>query len=355
MDKADLRAVSDDLQVSLIRQGQRAYMFSSGGTTAAPTLSFIPTHMFLGDIRQYWDPLNPRDVLCNLFAPGKLWSAHYFFNALGETSAAVTMALGSLNTEEEFRAWADFMNRRQVTAIAATPTILKGLFRFCRETQISFDHLHKVLWVGEAFDRALQELVQETHPQIGLWGLYGSTETWVIGYNFPGCPLDTFHVLPYQIVELVDGLLVISNVHPDCLNPLLRYKVGDRVLAAACSCNRPALALRVLGRGDHMFKFRGVLLDPSDLLEPLRQEPGVQAAQIAVLGSEEDQQRLQVRVISQGTAANLQYLRNRLFGFSLDLSVLFDRDPEGFELVSVERLTVNRRTLKTPEVVWEEQ
>src|SRR5690242_13314576 len=61
-----------------------AFLFTSGGSTAEPKLAWIPTEMHLGALLAHWQPLAAGDVLANLATPGRLWSAHYFYNRVAE-------------------------------------------------------------------------------------------------------------------------------------------------------------------------------------------------------------------------------------------------------------------------------
>ncbi|MEU1040472.1 hypothetical protein, partial [Streptomyces sp. NPDC005907] len=31
----------------------------------------------------------------------------------------------------------------------------------------------------------------------------------------------------YQHVELEDGAILVTNLHPECVNPVVRYRLGD--------------------------------------------------------------------------------------------------------------------------------
>jgi len=249
MTKEDFRAALGELRSGSEQQTEPRYLFSSGGTLGSPQLSLIPGHMFLDDILVHWHPLDRTDILCNMFLPGKLWSSHYFYNALGQRLARETIALGPVN-EVEMDGWLRFLQEQGVTAIAATPTTLRHVLRFCHRNGFALPSVRKLLWVGEPFDdRELKQLVNELLPQAQTWGLYGSTETWVIGYNSPDCPHDTFHILPYQFVELIEGNeIAVTCLHPDACNILLRYRIGDSGEWSSCPCGHPGAALRVLGR-----------------------------------------------------------------------------------------------------------
>lgn len=355
MDKRDLNAAEPELRSLLRSEGRKSYLFASGGTTARPKLSFIPPGMFLEDITKLWKPLGKTDVLCNMFTPGKLWSSHYFYNALGERLASETIALGHV-APSEYAHWIDFMVAREVTALAGTPTTLKDLLRFCRTENRTLPSIGALLWVGEAFDSELLTLKDAVLPDARTWGLYGSTETWVVGYNFLNCPLDTFHVLPYQHLEIEGGRIALTNTHPQCLNPLLRYVLEDAAVWRDCPCGRGAPAVRILGRSDETFKFRGSLVDPGQLIEAAVRLPGVGGAQLVVRRRESGEQDLELRVVPNGAERlDASSVRKTLLASSLDIDNLFDSDPQGFRVLAADRLLTNPRTGKTVSLIREDR
>ena len=79
-----------------------AYLFTSGGSTAEPKLAWIPAGAAPGrDRRPHWQPLHSAtDTVANLAMPGRLWSAHLFYNRLAERAGAGVIGLGTSTTAE---------------------------------------------------------------------------------------------------------------------------------------------------------------------------------------------------------------------------------------------------------------
>ncbi len=353
IDKADLQTGFDELAQLVRNEGLRTYLFSSGGTTARPLLSLIPCHMFIRDIIQHWHPLNQEDVLCNLYTPGRMWSAHYFYNALGEYCAAQTIAFGPLQ-HEEVHTWLDFFEKHHVTALAGTPTTLKHILAACNSRHRSLAFIQKLLWVGEAIDAELAQLLHTVTPQAQTWGLYGSTETWVMGYNFPECPFDTFHMLPYQYSEIIQERLLITNLHPDCANILLRYKVGDRAKWAECSCGNTSTTIQVLGRNDDSFKLLGTILSPQEILYNVSLFAKPLKAQMAILQKPQGEIYLEVRIVPHPSQEiDTNFVRQQLLETFYDLKYAVSDKPDCFSVALVSDIYVNHRTHKTPLVVQE--
>ncbi len=354
IDKLDLRAGFLEMGQLALNERLGTYLFSSGGTTSHPLLSLIPCHMFIQDIIQHWRPLTRDDVLCNLYTPGRMWSAHYFYNALGEQLAARTIAFGPVQ-DEEISTWLDFFEQYQVTAIAGTPTTLKHILAHCSAQKRSLAFIRKFLWVGEAIDMELAQLLRTVTPQAQMWGLYGSTETWVIGYNFPTCPFNTFHVLPYQHVEIAQGRLLVTNLHADCANIILRYSVGDAAAIVKCPCGCVSPALQILGRNDNSFKLWGTLISPQEILDHISRIAKPLEAQLAVLRKPSGETELEVRMVSHPIQEiDTSFIRQKLLEAFFDIKYTVMDESHQLSVALVPSLSINRRTQKTPMVVWEE-
>jgi phenylacetate-coenzyme A ligase PaaK-like adenylate-forming protein len=327
-----------------------AYIFASGGTTSAPKISYIPEDMFVNDIRNYWRPLGQNDLFLNSYCAGKLWSSHYFHNELATASGSKVLPVGAV-TDIELDGWIDFCATRGVTALGATPTTLLAFFARSRDRGISLPQIRAVLWVGEPWDDSISEYMAEVSPEAGRWGLYGSTETWVIGVNGPACGPDTFHALPYQYLLIDDaGLIDITCGHPAGLNLILRYQTGDAGAFTECGCDIRSPAIRVLGRRDGNPKFRGALLHASDIVKDVERWPGVSRAQVVLCDDGHGRDELEIHVItSPGAAADVpESVRRHLLATSLDIDSLFTADPESFRVRAVTSLRRSDRTAKTP-------
>ncbi|HSV64848.1 MAG TPA: AMP-binding protein [Mycobacteriales bacterium] len=321
-----------------------AYLFTSGGSTAEPKIAWIPCEMHLPALLPHWRPLGPDDVFANLAMPGRLWSAHYFYNRVAEHCGADVIGLGHV-AEDELAQWLGFLRRHGTTALAGTPSQLASVLRTGHPL---LGQLRAAIFFGEACDPELLRLRDSHAPHLGLWGNYGSTETWVIGHNGPDCAVDTFHVLPYQHVELVDGAVLVSTLHEAAVSPVIRYRIGDRAELAECRCGRGGLALRVLGREGALIKFAGTLVSPWELVELARIAPGVQAAQAALV-ADGPAEVLEIRLVGSGADAGA--VRERLLGSQIDLRFALRGEEDTFRVRLVDRLETSSRTAKTPTLV----
>jgi phenylacetate-CoA ligase len=352
--KEELNTAIEELLAGEPGERGGAYMYASGGTMSEPRLSLIPGDMFVPDILAHWRPLDSHDVLVNLFTPGRMWSAHYFYNALAAASGAAVVPFGGLG-DDELDSWLEFFQAHGGTALAATPTTLKRLLTHLERSGRTWPALRKLLWVGEKFDDLTAALVAKHLPEAEVWGLYGSTETWVVGWNGPRCRPDTVHPLPYQYVELQDGAILVTNTHEKCVNPLLRYRVGDLGEFVDCPCGRPDAALRVLGRADSYFKFLNQLISPEELVGLACELEDVLDAQLSLVAPDTAGERLVIRIRSTPDARPglSERVRSHVLAGHLELGYVVSDVPAALDVSVVPELSSNDRTAKTPLLVVE--
>lgn len=353
--KEDLRtALGDTLRLARERPSG-ALVLGSGGSTSAPKLSLMPSAMFVTDLRRHWDPLSSRDVLINYDTPGRLCSSHNFWNRLAHEAGAVSVPLGAVE-HDEMGQWLDFIAGLGATALNATQTHIAHILEYCAEAGRTPPAVDKLLWTGEAFGRRAEDLVRRMMPEAGLYGCYGSTETWVIGHNRPGCPLNVFHLLPYQHVEIEDGHLLITSLHPDTVNPIVRYRIGDRGEFVACPCGRPGPALRLLGRDDPQLKFLSITVSAQEIADAAC-GPGVDDLQVAFIDHGSPAERAELRlIVTPGAPADQieSEVRDRVLRTVYRLGFEVMSQPEAFVVRAVPRLTANERSQKTPLMIKEE-
>lgn len=351
--KDDFRTAFPDVLARARRRGHGALVLGSGGTTSKPKLSLVPSEQMIDDIRAQWNPLAEPDILVNYDTPGRLCSSHNFFNALANASGAVSIPLGAVE-DKELPEWLDFIEQLGATAINATQSQLAHLLESAARMGRTPSAVRKVLWTGEPFGEHALGVVREVLPAAELFGVYGSTETWVIGHNGPHCDIDTFHVLPYQHVELVDGLILISNLHPTCLNPVVRYRIGDRGRFTECPCGTPGQALKVLGRDDPQVKFLSILCTPQEIADAARSVPGVSEVQVALFehGSHDEHMELRLRLRSDTDRETIERaVRDNVLRRVYRLGYEVAAKPDAFSVRAVERFSTNPRSGKTPLLV----
>jgi phenylacetate-CoA ligase len=347
-------ALPDTLRLARQRD-TGSLVLGSGGTTSAPKLSLIPSGMFVTNLERHWSPLGPDDILVNYDTPGRLCSSHNFFNRLAHITGAIAVPLGAVE-EDEMAQWLDFVDELGATALNATQTHVARILEYCEATGRTPPALRTILWTGEPFGRRAEELVRTMLPGAQLYGCYGSTETWVIGHNGPSCPLDVFHVLPYQYLEIDAGQLLVTSLHPDVINPIVRYRVGDRAEFVECGCGRPGSAVRVLGRDDTQFKFLSILVSAQEIADAAR-TADITGVQVALIDHGSPHERAELRLVTRPGSddrAVEHQVRDRVLRTVYRLGYEVRAEPAAFAVRAVPRLTANQRSQKTPLLVLEE-
>jgi phenylacetate-CoA ligase len=343
--------VKDDLNVALAHLEPKAedgatWLFQSGGSTGAPKVGYAPTGFYMQGVYDHWRPLDRDDVFVNCWGAGRMWGAHFLAAALADLCGCQVIAVGSV-TKDEYADWLSFFATRKVTAIGGTPSVLRLWFAAARAAGIELPALRKVLWLGEAWQSQLEEDMAAVAPNAERWGMFGSTETWVVGTNMPDCPEDTFHTLPEQLVHVdEDELLDFTTLNPDMLNPVLRYRTGDAGRVVACPCGRPGLAMQVLGRRDSVVQVRGLGLHVDEIVGLVEGQPGVSRAQIVITEAKGRALRVEVLVVAGGEV-DAERIRKEILSSTFTLSTAFQHDPENFRVRVADALVSNDRTGKT--------
>ncbi|GAU67842.1 hypothetical protein SSP35_05_04090 [Streptomyces sp. NBRC 110611] len=349
-------------------QGTGSVLMSSGGTTGRPKLTHVPHGMGLDRLLDFWRPLRPGDVLLNLFNAGRMWGSHYYMQTLAEKSHCTVIPSGPYSPEE-VAGWLEMFAEVGVTALAGTPT---GLADFAQGvldagaaagatagTSIPERPVHPVLpirtiiWMAEPWTGNKRDLVREAFPDAGLWGNYGSVETWVMAANQPGCDETTLHLLPGQIMEPDEDGALLSRVGDGWTVPVVRYRLGDRVAPATCRCGRPD-ALTVLGRADDSLTLRSALFKVSELIDLVRGEPGVVEAQLRLTRSTDSARAASALTLDFTGTAEPEAVRARLTGEFYHLAAVARQYPDALRARRVSRLARIERTNKVPAMVWQE-
>jgi len=193
-----------------------------------------------------------------------------------------------------FESHLEIIERLKPTAIVGVPTFLLKLGQFVQSRGIDPHRtgITRLICIGEPVrDRALQFLrVGESLEAV--WGArvystYASSETIT---SFCECTAQQGgHLHPnLAVVEIVNekgevlppgelGEVVVTPLAIEGM-PLLRFKTGDMsfLVDAPCSCGRQSPRLGpIVGRKNHMIKFRGTTLYPNSIYAVLDSFPGI--------------------------------------------------------------------------------
>jgi phenylacetate-CoA ligase len=356
--------VKDDLNVALAHLKPKAetgatWLFQSGGSTGAPKVGYAPTGFYMTGVYDQWRPLDRDDVFVNAWGAGRMWGAHFLAAAFADLSGCGVIAVGSV-TRDEIGDWLEFFAAREVTAIGGTPSVLRLWFAHARAQGRQLPALRKVLWLGEAWHGQLDEDMAAVAPDARRWGMFGSTETWVVGTNTPQCPADMFHILPEQLVHVDDDeLLDFTTLNPDMLNPVLRYRTGDAGRFVTCPCGNGGASsvMQILGRRDSVVQVRGLGLHVDDIIAQVERDPAVSQAQILITSLDGRVSTVEVLLLPASGAGpdDAERIRRELASTTFTISTAFLHDPESFRVRLVDALISNDRTGKTANFVLRDQ
>jgi phenylacetate-CoA ligase len=326
-------------------------LMSSGGTTGTPKLTHVPHGMGLDRLLDSWRPLRPGDTLLNLFNAGRMWGSHYYMQTLAEKCRCTVVPSGPYEPGEVGR-WLDMFGEVGVTALAGTPT---GLADFARGVLDAGGALpvRTIVWMAEPWTGNKRDLVREAFPGAGLWGNYGSVETWVMAANQPGCDETVLHLLPGQLMEPDEDGALLSRVGDGWTVPVVRYRLGDRVAPAACRCGRPD-GLTVLGRADDAVTLRSALFKVSELIDVVRGEPGVVEAQLRLTRSTDSARAASALTLDFTGTADPEAVCARLTGEFYHLAAVARQYPGALRARRVDRLARVERTNKVPAILWQD-
>jgi phenylacetate-CoA ligase len=322
---------------------------ASGGTTGKIKITTIAHHQGIPRLLRTWHPLHPGDVLLNLFRPGRLWGAHYFYNALAAYCESAVLPMGSVSADE-LQDWAGVFADTGVTALAGAPSGLADFAAAAIELDVRLP-VRTVIWAGEPMTPARRDVIAEAFPGCRFWGNYGSIETYVIGVNRPDCDPGTVHLLPDQLLESDADRTLLTRTGDGWPVPVVRYRLGDRVTEADCPCG-DADAFRVLGRIDDRVKFFNTMLCLGDVLDIVRGVDGVTDAQLVLTPDGPGASAVEVRYVGAAESAAVRaHLLHKVYA----LTTITANRPESVSATRSSTLDRNDRTGKVTPYTWREQ
>ncbi len=348
MTTATVATAFADVLASSIAHPSGMFLFSSGGTTAQPRHTLVPGEMSVRALTNGWSPFRSTDVVLNTFDAGRGWAIHYLTNSITVACGATCIAHGRLQADEmapQFDLW----QRLGLSAIAGTPTTLEAVLQHFHLRGEAMP-LRTILWTGEPWTANGLELLKRYAADLEVWSMYGSTESWAVGVNTPGCSQNSYHMIDGIFAEIdgADRLLVTSYATQGGL--VLRYVVGDRAAIEPCACGRPGVVL--LGRADHRIKIFGSLFDAEAIVRTAAGCAGVAAAQLVLDTRTDGRRRVQISVVVP-TGSNREVeadVLRAVLAANRDLDALVTHSTETIDVVRVSALHINQRTGKTPSV-----
>lgn len=219
----------------------------------------------------------------------------------------------------------DTIKRLQPSTAIAVPSFILKLIEFAEQNNIDYKNcsVKKIVCIGEALRNedfsynTLGKRIKEKWD-VELYSTYASTE---MGAAFTECSAGKggHHHPELLIVELLDennkpvkngepGELTVTTLGVEGM-PLLRFKTGDICTAhtEACSCGRTTLRLSpIIGRKQHMIKFKGTTLYPPALYDILNHVPYIKNYFVEVYTNDIDTDEISITIGTQNAPANFE-------------------------------------------------
>ncbi|GHT01484.1 phenylacetate--CoA ligase [Bacteroidia bacterium] len=209
----------------------------------------------------------------------------------------------------------DTIQRIRPNTIMCVPSFILHIIKYAEEHGIDYRNssVKKVVCIGENLreqDFSLNLLGQHIKEKwdIDLYSTYASTE---MATTFAECEYGCggHHHPELIICELVDdnglpveegqiGELVVTTLGVEGM-PLLRFKTGDLVSihTEQCRCGRTSMRVSpVVGRANHMIKYKGTTLYPPSINDVLDNTPYVENYVVEVDYNESGNDAILVRI-----------------------------------------------------------
>jgi phenylacetate-CoA ligase len=274
-------------------------------------ISFLCTGAQPGDIVQLMTTLDKR------FMAGLA-----YFLGLRELGAGI-IRVGNGIPELQW----DTITRIRPNTIMCVPSFILHIIKYAEEHGIDYRNssVKKVVCIGENLreqDFSLNLLGQRIREKwdIELFSTYASTE---MATTFAECKYGCggHHHPELIICEIVDengrlvedgtvGELVVTTLGVEGM-PLLRFKTGDLVCihTEPCRCGRTTMRVSpVVGRANHMVKYKGTTLYPPAIFDVLDNTPYVEnyVVEVSCNDSGNDAVLVKIGIRDTGTAAQSQ-------------------------------------------------
>ena len=199
--------------------------------------------------------------------------------------------------------------------LIAVPSFLLKLIDYAQEHNIDYNNsgIEGIVCIGEALKK--QDLSNSILAdkilakwQVNLFSTYASTE---MSTAFTECSAQSggHHHPELIIIEVLNndnmpvsggetGELTITTLGVEAM-PLLRFKTGDmvQVIETPCTCGRTTVRLGpVVGRKDHMIKYKGTTVYPPAIYDLLNHFDAIQLYQIILSTNESGNDDVHIKI-----------------------------------------------------------
>jgi phenylacetate-CoA ligase len=210
----------------------------------------------------------------------------------------------------------DTIRRVRPNAIIVVPSFIPKIIRYAEDNGINYRNcsVKKAVCIGENLRRQdfslnlLGQSIRDKWKNLELYSTYASTE---MATSFTECRFGCggHHHPELILCELVDGEgrpvdegetgeLTITSLGVEGM-PLLRFKTGDlaRFHLEPCRCGRSSMRISpIVGRKNHMVKYKGTTLYPPAIFDVLDQAPYIENYVMTVCDDEFGNDRMIIAV-----------------------------------------------------------
>ena len=209
-----------------------AYVFSSGGTTSAPTYS-VYTHKEFDRSTQFLamdlgEVIDKDCTVANLFTPGNLWTAHYAVDRALNRIGCNILPLGG---GAPFSTIVEVMREFEANVVIGCPSTLLSIATSIRDPL----EVEEVIYGGEFLYKGAEETLRETFGAKNFFSFYGPVESGYVGMQKRSFRSTVHRIAEeYHLVEILGddlretkkGRIVLTNLNRE-LMPIIRFDTGD--------------------------------------------------------------------------------------------------------------------------------
>lgn len=282
------------------------------GRVVAPTPDNYPFQLvtMLSKLKVF----HSEDIVANLFSAGGMSMLFDGSNRILEMCNASVLPIGRLDEHENaLPTYLKFMVDLSVNTLFGTPSSIVQCANALQDAKLHLD-IKKVVFVGEMFTDVKRAYTQHFFPKMEIYGMYGQTETGVVGIHTPACDADLYHLLTdFFFIEITShGEILITDLTMPLL-PLFRYYVGDlgELNEGSCSCKSSLPTLLLKGRCDKKFNYMGNLISYEKIKQIISENYG-KRIDIQIQLASDNQGNDLLNIIVDDDEAHLSSIKKKL-------------------------------------------
>lgn len=282
----------------------------------------------------------PDDCVANLLKAGALWTGFLVTHGALEQIGCRILSITGNQDERETLSYLSDLGANTLTGVTSNLIRLAECAR-ANATQLNLD---KIYYTGERMPPGGAELLKSTFGAPLLRSLgYAAVEVGPVGYQCPHCQGTEHHIHEDNcfVEQDDDGSILVTTLNRH-LQPLLRYRLGDRIewVLGACPCGRTSPRFRLKDRSDDLIMFNISHLHLDQVHQALLEHPELSSCFQIRLENKGTKRALTLQIESCATA-DLYPLLSKAFTETLERhcpALSQDRDINLLERITVEVL-----------------